>query len=251
MKAGAFPYFQDAQSLHGFYPRVKLFLDPQREPADLFIYPFAPNYLPGIAHEELLICTKKYSTSQVGSNCLGSLASAETRPSELISLPPSRPFDPPRLHAPGFADPPATRISHETSLDPLAPSEECIATHQEISMKALFAILVSCVLVPEQGMATSPRKPSSTVNSPAVCEHEAQQLANYIEHLSWGKVKGYVPVTMKASHEDRAYTYFVKVGNSKGESASGYTYQIDITQDYRSEACIVTNVSTDGTDQAE
>ena len=113
-------------------------------------------------------------------------------------------------------------------------------------MKALFAILISCLLLPEQGMAASPAKPAK----PGVCEHQAQQLANYIEHLSWGKVKGYAPITMSTTHDDRAYVYFIKVGNAEGDSASGYTYQIDITQDDGSEACIVTNVSTDGTDQA-
>lgn len=109
-------------------------------------------------------------------------------------------------------------------------------------MKALFAILISCILVPEQGMAKA-RK--------GVCEQAAQQVANYIEKLSWGNSKGYTPHTVKASNDGRAYTYLVKVANDKGDSASGYTYQIDITQDDRSEACIVTNVSTDGTDQAE
>ena len=115
-------------------------------------------------------------------------------------------------------------------------------------MKTLFAILLSCILIPEQGMARSSRKPAS---AKGVCEQEAQSLANYIEHLSWGKQNGYVPQTKKASHEDRLYSYFVKVGNAKGESASGYTYQIDLTQGDLSQACIVTNVSTDGTDQAE
>lgn len=114
-------------------------------------------------------------------------------------------------------------------------------------MKALFAILLSCLLLPEQGMA---RKPASA--KVGVCERAAHQVANYIEQLSWGKVKGYAPHTVKASNDDlRTFTYFVKVENDKGDSASGYTYQVDVTQDDRSEACIITNVSTDGTDQAE
>jgi hypothetical protein len=118
----------------------------------------------------------------------------------------------------------------------------------EIFMKALFAILLSCVFVPEQGMASASRKPAS---AKGICEQEAQALANYIEHMSWGRVKGYVAHTKRVSHDYNAYTYDIKVGNAKGESASGYTYTIDITQDDRSQACIVTNVSTDGTDQAQ
>ena len=114
-------------------------------------------------------------------------------------------------------------------------------------MKALFAILISCILAPEQGMAKAPK----AAKAKGVCEQEAQNLADYMEHMSWGKRNGYVPQTKSASHYDSVFTYFIKVGNAKDESVSGYTYQIDITKADDSEACIVTAVNTDGTDQAE
>jgi len=116
-------------------------------------------------------------------------------------------------------------------------------------MKALFAILVSCLFAPEQGIAGRPAP--APAPKLAVCEKEAHDLAVYIERMSRGRLNGDVANTVKASHDDRAYTYDVKVDNAKNEGGTGYTYTIDITQDYRSEACIVTNVSTNGTDQAE
>jgi hypothetical protein len=118
-------------------------------------------------------------------------------------------------------------------------------------MKALFMILMSTILLPEQVMAR-PRAekpdplPGVVKREPSVpCEKVAWDVAGFLDSIGWGKVKGYIPRTIAHDREDNGLSFQVRIEDENKESISGYTYTVSIIRDQKSQFCIVLSVTTD------
>jgi hypothetical protein len=71
------------------------------------------------------------------------------------------------------------------------------------------------------------------------CESAALQAATFIDELGWGKVQSEpLKVISGTRAEMGAEKFQVK------STVSGFTYMISIQQDYRSEACVINEVTT-------
>ena len=106
-------------------------------------------------------------------------------------------------------------------------------------MKYIFLGLISSIALVSVSQAktvTAKREPASVVQ----CKETAVEAVKFIDKSGWGEVAN-EPMKVISSKRDQLRNEEFEVKSS----VSGFTYKVSITQDYRSEACIVLSVTTD------
>jgi hypothetical protein len=103
-------------------------------------------------------------------------------------------------------------------------------THSQGDLMKTFVLAAVAVMMSSPAFAAT-----KTVQ----CEAAALQAATFIDELGWGKVPGEpLKVISGTRAEMGAEKFQIK------STVSGFTYMISIQQDYRSEACVINEVTT-------
>ena len=100
---------------------------------------------------------------------------------------------------------------------------------------AYLMLLAANAQSAETKKAYAKREPASAVQ----CQSAALEAAKFIDKQGWGEVAS-EPLKVVSGTRDqlRNEEFAIK------STVSGFTYKVEIVQDYRSEACIVTSITT-------
>lgn len=114
-------------------------------------------------------------------------------------------------------------------------------------MKAFVMIILSTIFLPDSAMAKLDGEPVRVMAAP--CEQVAKEVVSYLDGIGFGRGAGQGARTLGVENREGGhYTYKVKVMNEFGESASGFTYEIDMRHDFKTQACVVERVENGPSD---